>query len=154
MAHNPRAVKIHRSYTVDEIASLYGIHKNTVRAWIKSGLPTCDSRKPLLVLGSALRGFLEAKRTKNKRPCKPWEIFCMRCRKPQSPALAMADYVPLSATLGNLVGICPVCDALMYRRCSPAKLALVQGCLAVTFPKAQERLGNSTKPTVNSDFSR
>ena len=28
---NPRLAKIHRSYKVDEIADLYGTHKNTVR---------------------------------------------------------------------------------------------------------------------------
>ena len=27
---NHRQVKIHRNYTVEEIASLFGIHKNTV----------------------------------------------------------------------------------------------------------------------------
>jgi hypothetical protein len=29
---NPRLVKIHRSYSVEEIARLFGIHKNTRRA--------------------------------------------------------------------------------------------------------------------------
>jgi hypothetical protein len=29
---NYRQVKIHRSHTVEEIACLFGIHKNTVRA--------------------------------------------------------------------------------------------------------------------------
>ena len=36
---NHRQVKIHHNYTVEEIASLFGIHKNTVREWIKAGLP-------------------------------------------------------------------------------------------------------------------
>ena len=35
---NPRLVKIHRNYTVEEIATLFGIHKNTVRDWVKAGL--------------------------------------------------------------------------------------------------------------------
>ena len=51
---NHRLVKIHRSYTVEEIASLFGIHKNTVRGWVKAGLPTCDNKRPMLILGHDL----------------------------------------------------------------------------------------------------
>ncbi|MEO7863683.1 MAG: helix-turn-helix domain-containing protein, partial [Nitrospirales bacterium] len=36
---NPRLVKIHRNYTVEEIANLFGIRRNTVREWVKRGLP-------------------------------------------------------------------------------------------------------------------
>jgi hypothetical protein len=32
---NPRLVKIHRSYTVEEVARNLRKHKNTVRAWMK-----------------------------------------------------------------------------------------------------------------------
>jgi len=59
---NPRLAKIHRSYTVDEIADLYAVGKNTVRHWIKQGLPACDSKRPMLVLGSELNFFHEKRR--------------------------------------------------------------------------------------------
>jgi Homeodomain-like domain len=43
---NPRLVKIHRNYSVEDIARLFGIHKNTVRNWLKQGLrpSTIDGR--------------------------------------------------------------------------------------------------------------
>ncbi len=55
---NYRQVKIHRSYSVEEIASLFGTHKNTVRAWVKAGLPTSDGKRPMLILGVDLAAFL------------------------------------------------------------------------------------------------
>ena len=71
---NTRLVKIHRSYTVEEVAYLFGTHKNTVREWVKAGLPTCDRKRPMLVLGRELVAFLQTRRTKNKRPCQSGEI--------------------------------------------------------------------------------
>lgn len=149
---NPRLAKIHRNYTVDEIAHLFGIHKNTVRDWVKRGLPTSDGRRPMLILGRELVAFLTARRTKNKRTCQPGEIYCVRCRAPRAPAGDMVDYVPVTTTLGNLVAICSACETMMYRRVSLAKLAQVRGDLDITMPQALEHIGESAQPTVNSDL--
>ena len=54
---NPNLAKMHRNYTVEEVASLFGVHKNSVRAWIKAGLPVCDARRPVLILGLDLRDY-------------------------------------------------------------------------------------------------
>ena len=113
---NHRLVKIHRNFTVEEIAKLFGAHRNTVRQWIKRGLPTIDTKRPMLILGRDLVEFLQARRLKNRRICNPGEIYCVRCRVPRNPAGDMADYQQLTATLGDLIGICPCCESMMYRR--------------------------------------
>ena len=80
---NYRLVKIHRNYTVEEIAKLFDIHKNTVRQWIKEGLETINDKRPMLILGPVLMAFLQARRLKNKQTCKPGELYCVRCRAPR-----------------------------------------------------------------------
>ena len=149
---NYRLVKIHRSYTVQEVACLFGTHKNTVRAWVKAGLPTCDGKRPILILGRELAAYLKTRRTKNKRPCQPGEIYCVRCRAPKRPAGDMAEYQPITATLGNLMGICPDCDGMIFRRVSLAKLAQIRGELDITFTEAERQVSETHSPTVNSDF--
>jgi len=151
---NHRLVKIHRSYTVEEVARQLGTHKNTVRAWVKAGLPTCDSKRPILILGRELAAYLKARRTKNKRPCKPGEIYCVRCRAPKNPAGSMADYTPITETFGNLEGLCPDCDGMIFRRASLAKLAQIRGELDITITEAERRVSKTDPPTVNSDFSQ
>jgi excisionase family DNA binding protein len=152
---NPRLAKIHRSYTVDEIATLYGLHRNTVRSWINDrGLPTVDQRRPVLVLGSHLAAFLEARRKANKRPCGPGEIYCLRCREPRQPAGGAVRYHPLTATQGNLVGLCGCCGAGLNRRVSLAKLPLVSGELTVTLSQGREHIDESQQPSLNSDFKQ
>ena len=151
---NPRLAKIHRNYTVEEIAMLYGVHRNTVRQWIKGGLPALDQRRPILVLGAALADFLRDKRTVNKRPCRPGQIYCMRCREPRVPAGADVRYHPITPTQGNLVGQCPTCSAGLFRRVSAANLGQFDGVLRITLPPAGDHIGKSAQPPVNSDFTQ
>jgi hypothetical protein len=137
---NYRLVKIHLSYTVEEVARLFGTHKNTVRAWVKAGLPTCDTKRPTLILGRELAAFLKARRTKNKRPCQPGEIYCVRCRAPKLPAGGMAEYEPVTEKFGSLMGICPDCEEMIFRRASLAKLAQIRGDLDITFVEAKQQV--------------
>jgi hypothetical protein len=149
---NHRRVKIHRNYTVEEAARLLGTHKNTLRAWIKAGLPICDEKRPILILGRDLAMYLKTRRTKNKRPCQPGEIYCVRCRAAKLPAGDMAEYRSATSTLGNLMGICPDCDGMIFRRASMAKLPQIRGKLEITYAEAERQVNEIHSLSVNSDF--
>jgi hypothetical protein len=149
--HNHRHVKIHRNYTVEDTARLFGVHKNTIRLWIKLGLPIINDRRPFLIPGLDLANFLQARRGTRKQPCAPGFIYCVKCRAPKTPALKMADYVPITATGGNLRGICPECETLIHRRVSLVKLDQVRGELEITLPQAERHIRESRAPSLNCD---
>mgnify|MGYP000084720048 CR=1 FL=1 len=151
---NPNLVKIHRNYTVEEIAHLFSVHKNTVRLWVKDGLSINDNKRPLLILGAELKAYLQAKRQSNKRRCQPFEIYCVRCRSPQVPAENMVDFEPINSTTGRLIGLCPHCGCIINKFFSIAKLDQIKDKLDITLPKALKHINESTNPLLNSDFKK
>src|SRR5260370_15728595 len=128
---DPRRIKIHFAYSIEEAASALGTHKNTIRAWIKQGLPVADDRRPIVMSGAEIRAFLDARRSAGKRPLAPGEFFCFKCRCPKSPAGGMADFIESQAGLGTLCGLCPDCETIMHRRASLATLGTARAVLDV-----------------------
>ena len=150
--YNHRLVKIHRTYTVEEMAILLGAHRNTVRRWLEAGLASIDCQRPLLVKGSVLVAFLKGRREKGKRPCKAGQFYCLRCRVPTRPAGSKVVYQAFTFDRGNLLGICPNCGARLCRRVSLARMAQAIGDLRVTFPQAQEHIDESPCLTLSGEF--
>jgi len=153
-SHNYRRIKIHRSYTVESIASLFSIHKNTVRMWIKDGLQTTDNKRPMLIQGRDLVAFLQARRVKNKKKCNPGEMYCVRCHAPKVPAGDMVDYQPINEKVGNLIAICSCCYSGMNRRVSLAKLDHALGKMIITLPPVLRHIDDRSQPTINSDLEK
>jgi hypothetical protein len=150
---NPRLAKIHRSYSVEEVSRLFGVHKNTVRNWLQQGLTPIDGQRPTVIRGVELRRFLTDRRAGAKQVCGPGRIFCLPCRAPKVPAGNMAECIALNDTTGTLRGICPDCDRMIYRRVNPQKLGTVRGDLDVTVTQAGPRIEETVMPLVNCDSS-
>lgn len=149
---NPNLAKIHRNYSVEEVADLFSVHKNTVRSWIKDGLPINDNKRPLLILGSSLRDYLQAKRASSKQKCLPHEIYCLRCKTPQRPAENMVDYESINANTGRLIGLCPCCNGIINKYLRIDQIEHIRGKLDITLPKTLKHINESSKPLLNSDF--
>ena len=150
---NPRAVKLHRSYSVPELAACFGVHKNTVRHWQRDGLVALEGR-PILFAGETVRSFLTKRNAARKRPCAPGTLYCFRCRGARAPAGRMVDYVPISAVSGNVRAICETCDTIMHRRARKALLATIMPGCDVQIAQAPPRLKGSPFPSLNCDKER
>lgn len=129
---NPRLIKLHRTYSVEEASDRLGVHKNTVRAWQAKGLKPIDASRPVLFQGATLRRFLKAQRADAKRPCPPGMLYCFKCRAPRAPALGMVEYVPRNARTGNLKALCEGCDGMMHRAALQASLPVILPGIVVT----------------------
>ena len=148
---NPRLAKIHRSYSVEDLARLFKVHKNTVRNWFQQGLEPIDDQRPILIRGQEVRRFLVERRARTKQTCGPGRIYCLPCRAPKLPAGKIAECIQVGHTTGTLQGICPDCNRMIYRRVNPQKIAAVCGDLDVTVTQAGARIEETTKPNVNCD---
>lgn len=151
---DPRAIKLHRTYDVAELAARLKVHRNTVRHWQREGLQPLDSGRPVLFHGSTIRAFLSNRNARRKSPCLPGTLYCFKCRAPRPPALRMVDYVPISATGGNVRAICVTCETVMHRRASKASLATILPGCDVQFVQALPRLKGSPAPSLNCDLER
>ena len=147
---NYRLAKLHRNYNVDEASRLFSVHRNTVRQWIKRGLPVIAGY-PVLILGRDLRAFLQNRREQAKRRCKPGEIYCMRCRMPQTPAGEMVEYQAIAPNRGRCVALCSQCGSVMYRSVNPNRIPSVLASMVPAVAARPRHIGESTEPIVNSE---
>lgn len=146
---NPRLIKLHRPYSVEEAASALDVHKNSVRRWIKQGLPVVDKSRPVLMLGHVLRAHLESTRKAAKRPCPPGTIYCFKCRASMRPALGMVEFIPRNTSTGNLNALCEACGTTMHRNARADRLAAIMPNLDVQIREAGERLIDRHSPSLN-----
>ncbi len=141
-----RRIKVHRCYTVEEIARLLGTCRATVRRWLKNGLTAIDDQRPAMVRGADLLEYLTG-RVKPKSRCPPGYCYCVKCRAAHLPAGAMAELIVLTAATGNLRGLCPACGTMMHRRMALAQLESIRTILDVTIVESVRPLKDSFSPS-------
>lgn len=151
---NARRIKIHRSYSVDEAARALGVCKQTVRRWLKDGLPRLDSRRPTMILGSDLKAFLKRRRQAGRHTLLPGEMYCMKCRCPRLPELGFAELAPWNDKIGSVSGFCPECGSVMNRRVGYRKFSASVGNLEVSIPEGLKRLVQCLDPSLNDYLNR
>ena len=119
---NPRAIRAARTYTVEEAAIALRVSTGTIRSWVKSGLPLMRSQRPFLILGDALRSFLEDRAKKGKVPLRPDQLYCFACKTARTPMGLMVDCTPQTTKTARLLGLCEVCGGTCNRMISRSKI--------------------------------
>lgn len=122
---NPRRLKRHRNYTIEEAARALGVTKASVRNWIGRGLPALKDQQPFLILGCDLIGFLEVS-THSKQSCKPHQCYCFKCRRPRDPAFREVEYFPSNSDGGSIRALCEECSTVMQKRVSQRALTDIE----------------------------
>lgn len=148
---NPRCAKLHRSYAAHELAERLDVHKNTVRHWIKDGLPVVDGTRPVLILGSDFQEWWGKRRKAAKRPCQLGQMYCFKCREPKAPALGMVEFVATNAITGNLKALCETCGTMMHRRTRLVDIAAKMPDLEVRHTQAPSSIVARAHPSPNCD---
>lgn len=113
--YNVRLIRRDLSYTVEELTACLGVHENTVRKWIKSGLPVVDEKRPFLVHGAALIAFLNGRQASRKVRLKPDEFYCVKCRCPRTAFDGKVNILPRNRLMINLKSTCTVCRTALCK---------------------------------------
>lgn len=122
-----RRVKKDRLYTYEDAADALNLASATVRSWRSLGLIVMAKSKPHYILGEALIEFVTSQRAKRaSEPCLD-KMRCFTCAEQKAPFGAMVDYIPITGTRGQLVGLCETCDGPLYRFAGKASLSKFDG---------------------------
>lgn len=152
--YNHNLVKIHRNYSFEELAGVFGVHKNTVANWVKDGLPCLKERRPFLIMGQDAREFLKSQRLDKKQRCKPDEFYCMRCKVPTKPAENLVEFLPISTTKGRLMGFCSLCECVVNKFIGNASLEQYAAIFDLIKPTVVEHIRDCDNPLLNCDFKK
>lgn len=133
MAKRPshRTLRAARSYTFEEAATALGVSKGTIRNWVNTGLPAMKAQRPYLILGEALKDYLQARTANRKETLQPGELYCLSCKASRTPMGMMVDYIPQTATTARLMGLCEACGGTCNRMISRTKIDLFREIFAL-----------------------
>lgn len=148
---NTNRIRRQLSYSIQEIGELLDVHKNTVRGWLRDGLPKTDDRKPYLIHGDDLRKFLNDRQKSRLRKCRVDEFYCLRCRTQRRSIGNLVDVRPRNAKTVMLSGICEVCETALNKVQSRKRLPEIVAAFDIPERQQAELFGPST-PSLNCDL--
>ena len=112
---NPQIISRHLSYTLPEIAAKLSVSHKTIFRWIDEGLSTVPGKKkPILIHGSELKAFINARNSKKKVTMERHEFYCFKCKVPRRGKRGT-----ITKSGDTRRGECCVCNTKMTRKIKP-----------------------------------
>jgi hypothetical protein len=138
--YNLRKIRATWPYTAQEIADLFGVHKNAVL-------------RPYLIRGDELIRFLSARQSRHRHKCSPTQFYCFKCRCVREPYLGIVDIVIENSRSLRLSALCSVCGTSLNKLQRVADLPEIHPRFHVQ--KIQgEHLIERAVPGLDSDLKR
>ena len=150
---NVNRVRKNLCYSVFDICRLLEVHKNTVREWIRKGLPTLDQQRPLMIHGQDLKTILNQRPQSQKRKCKANEFYCLKCKCPRTSMGNLVDVEKRNEKMMMLKGLCSVCETSVFKLQAQKNIQKV----AAVFDLSQQQLEHikgCLSPSSNCAFER
>ena len=124
MAKRPshRVIRAARTYTIEEAALALGVTTGTIRNWVTAGLPIMKGQRPFLILGDALKDFLQERTKSGKAILAPSQFYCLTCKGGREPMGLLVDFTPQTPLTARLTGLCGVCGGTCNRMISRSKI--------------------------------
>ncbi len=124
--YNLQRLKAKRSYSFNDLAQTMDVHVRTVQGWHTDGLPVVPGSSPFLVMGAAVKAFIQSRKAEKKVHLEKGQFYCLSCRK----AVAGLEITPIlsQATIGQgkffytLRGKCVECGGVVNRFSAEANL--------------------------------
>ena len=151
--YNTRLIRNNHTYYVHEVAALFGIHKNAVLNWVKQGLKTIDRNRPIMIHGSDLAEFINARQQSRKRACQSDEFYCCKCRHPKQAWERLVDLTQLKKGDWLVKAICAVCNTNIRRIFPEQTLPELHGLFIIQTVNGKH-ITESFNPLVKHDFNQ
>ena len=156
---NVNRIRLHRSYTMAELASVLGVHVRTVQTWRKEGmLPIDEYDRPMLFIGEVVRTFLKRRQQARKCKLQARECYCLRCNTsvlpvPESITVEVTDRrVGKTARAVVVRGKCSTCGARVVRFTSTN--SILNTPWWTNLREADKRLIGTSVPSLNTDLKQ
>ncbi len=135
--YNLRLIKATWPYTVQDVATLLGVHKNAVGRWMREGLQADRLQRPFLIRGDELARFLDAKQKKRRTKCGIAQFYCFKCRDARNASGGRATLDSQICDKVQLKAICDHCGTRMNKVLGTRRLQQIRSHLIISTPESE-----------------
>lgn len=142
-----KLVRENYTYSAEQIAELFGIEKSTALKWIREdGLKRIPKTRPYLVHSSELKRFISKLQKTRKKPCRPDEAYCCKCKAPRKPKMGSGHIQKLPNDTSRFQAKCSVCSTNINRVIGKGKWSSDNPLSAFLAEASKEHNGSSDQP--------